>query len=169
MLLVMDALLIGKHGQEIHEKKKVYNQLEVDCAVCGCMVKKNKWARHVRTRKHMLGVEGGGGDGKVGGGAGGAKGGQNWPPKLITTIVYINIFYPTLVARSIPNCFCLLHHKAVLFSSLTAAHSRHFWPRPPLAWLTVSIFRNTKWHELLFSSLDFLSFLSYDSYKACPP
>ena len=39
--------------------------------------KKTKWARHVRTRKHMLGVEGGGGDGKVGGGAGGAKGGQN--------------------------------------------------------------------------------------------
>ena len=58
-------------------KKKVYNQLEVDCAVCGCKVKKNKWARHARTRKHMLGVEGGGGDGKVGGDVGGAKGGQN--------------------------------------------------------------------------------------------
>ena len=51
----------------------MYNQLEVDCAVCGCKVKKNKWARHVRTRKHMLG----GGGGKVDGGVGGAKGGQN--------------------------------------------------------------------------------------------
>ena len=67
----------AEHREEINEKRKVYNQLEVDCAVCGCKVKKNKWARHVRTRKHMLGVEGGGGDGKVGGGVGGAKGGLN--------------------------------------------------------------------------------------------
>ena len=67
----------AEHREEINEKKKVYNQLEVDCAVCGCRVRKNKWARHVRTRKHMLGVEGGGGDGKVGGDVGGAKGGQN--------------------------------------------------------------------------------------------
>ena len=67
----------AEHREEINEKKKVYNQLEVDCAVCGCRVRKNKWARHVRTRKHMLGVEGGGGDGKVGGDVGGAKGGLN--------------------------------------------------------------------------------------------
>ena len=67
----------AEHREEINEKKQVYNQLEVDCAVCGCRVRKNKWARHVRTRKHMLGVEGGGGDGKVGGDVGGAKGGQN--------------------------------------------------------------------------------------------
>ena len=26
--------------EEINEKKKVYNQIEVDCAVCGCKVKK---------------------------------------------------------------------------------------------------------------------------------
>ncbi len=32
----MDALLIGKSGQ------KAYNQIDVDCAVCGCKVKKNK-------------------------------------------------------------------------------------------------------------------------------
>ena len=44
-------------------KKKKYNQLEVDCEVCGCKVKKNKWARHVgiwwgervgRTEHHAL-------------------------------------------------------------------------------------------------------------------
>ena len=75
----------AEHREEINEKKKVYNQLEVHCAVCGCRVRNNKWARHVRTRKHMLGVEGGGGDGKVGGDVGGAKGGQNWPSRLITT------------------------------------------------------------------------------------
>ena len=63
----------AEHREEINEKKKVYNQLEVDCAVCGCRVRKNKWARHVRTRKHMLGVEGGGGDGKVGGDVGGQR------------------------------------------------------------------------------------------------
>ena len=68
-------------GREIKKKKKVYNQLEVECAVCGCKVKKNKWARHVRTRKHMFGVEGGGGDGKVGGDVGGAKGGAELTTK----------------------------------------------------------------------------------------
>ena len=51
----------------INEKKKVYNQIEVDCEVCESKVKKNKWARHVKTEKHRKGVEGGGGDGKVGG------------------------------------------------------------------------------------------------------
>ena len=50
--------------EEIDEKKKVYNQIEVDCAVCGCKVKKNKWARHVRSEKHRKVVERGGGDGK---------------------------------------------------------------------------------------------------------
>ena len=49
------------------KKKKVYNQMEVDCEVCECKVKKNKWARHVKTEKHRKGVERGGGDGKVGG------------------------------------------------------------------------------------------------------
>ena len=53
--------------EEIDEKKKVYNQIEVDCAVCGCKVKKNKWARHVRSEKHRKVVERGGGDGNDGG------------------------------------------------------------------------------------------------------
>ena len=51
----------------INEKKKVYSQIEVDCEVCECKVKKNKCARHVKTEKHRKGVERGGGDGKVGG------------------------------------------------------------------------------------------------------
>ena len=57
----------AEHREEISEKKKVYNQIEVDCEVCECKVKKNKWARHVKTEKHRKGVERGGGDGKVGG------------------------------------------------------------------------------------------------------
>ena len=44
--------------------------------MCGCKVKKNKWARHVKTEKHRKGVEEGGGDGKVDGDMVGAKGGQ---------------------------------------------------------------------------------------------
>ena len=44
--------------EEINEKKKVYNQIEVDCAVCGCKVTRNKWARHVRSEKHRKAVEG---------------------------------------------------------------------------------------------------------------
>ena len=45
----------------------MYNQIEVDCEVCGCKVMKNKWERHVKTEKHRKGVDGGGDDGKVGG------------------------------------------------------------------------------------------------------
>ena len=40
-------------------KKKMCHQIEVDCEVGGCKVKKNKWARHVKTEKHRKGVEGG--------------------------------------------------------------------------------------------------------------
>ena len=82
MLQMQSALLVGKSGQgttprkwkpwqnyhaEIRDTsrylKKKYNQLEVDCEVCGCKVKKNKWARHVgiwwgervgRTEHHAL-------------------------------------------------------------------------------------------------------------------
>ena len=57
----------AEHREETNEKKKVYNQIEVDCEVCEGKVKKNKWARHVKTEKHRKGVERGGGDGKVGG------------------------------------------------------------------------------------------------------
>ena len=29
----------------------MYNRIEVDREVCGCQVKKNTWARHVKTEK----------------------------------------------------------------------------------------------------------------------
>ena len=41
--------------------------------MCGCKVKKNKRARHVKTKKHRNCVEGGGADGEVGGGKGWAE------------------------------------------------------------------------------------------------
>ena len=31
--------------------QKMYNQIEVDSQVCRYKVKKNKWARHVKTEK----------------------------------------------------------------------------------------------------------------------
>ena len=43
----------------------------------GCKVKKKKWARHVKAEKNKKGVEGGSGDGKVGGDMVEGKGGQN--------------------------------------------------------------------------------------------
>lgn len=44
----------------------MYNQIEFDCAVCGCKVKKSKLARHVKSNGHIQGVEGGGGDESLG-------------------------------------------------------------------------------------------------------
>ena len=58
-------------------KNNMYNQNEVDCEVRGCKVKKKKWARHVDTETNRKGVEGGSGDGKVGGDMVEGKGGQN--------------------------------------------------------------------------------------------
>ena len=43
---------------DIKEKKKAYSQIEIDCGVCGCKVRKCKWNRHVKTKKHILGVDG---------------------------------------------------------------------------------------------------------------
>ena len=40
---------------------KEYSQREIECEVCECKVRKCNWARHVASRKHMLG----GGGGKV--------------------------------------------------------------------------------------------------------
>ena len=42
---------------DIKEKKKAYSQIEIDCGVCGCKVRKCKWNRHVKTKKHILGVD----------------------------------------------------------------------------------------------------------------
>ena len=44
--------------------------------MCGCKVKKRKWAKHVKT-ENTKGVETRGGDGKVGGDMVRARGGQN--------------------------------------------------------------------------------------------
>ena len=49
---------------------KEYSQREVDCEVCECRVRKCNWARHLVSRKHMLGGGGGKVDGDVGGGGG---------------------------------------------------------------------------------------------------
>ena len=45
----------AEHREEINEKKKVYNQLEVDCAVCGCRVLlgTNSWEFHERVWKRL--------------------------------------------------------------------------------------------------------------------
>ena len=61
----------AENREEINAKKKEYNQIEVDCDVCECKVRKNKWSRHVRSNKHMVGVEKGGSDGNLGDGSGG--------------------------------------------------------------------------------------------------
>ena len=44
--------------------------LEIECEVCECRVRKSNWARHLVSRKHMLGGGGGKVDGDVGGGGG---------------------------------------------------------------------------------------------------
>ena len=55
---------------EIKEKKKVYNQIEIWCEICGCNVKKCKWSRHAGSKKHILGC----GDGNLEGpGVGGER------------------------------------------------------------------------------------------------
>ena len=69
--------ILGKNRNywaEHREEKKVYNkeysQREIECEVCECRVRKCNWARHLGTRKHMLGGGGGRVDGDVGGGGG---------------------------------------------------------------------------------------------------
>ena len=99
MLPVMYALLIGKNGQiiiqkklyrelsrkygeEHKEEKKVYNQeynqREVECEACRCKVRTCNWLRHLETRKHRDGVENGGGGGDMDVDAGGG-GRTSWP------------------------------------------------------------------------------------------
>ena len=38
---------------DIKEKKKACSQIEIDCGVCGCKVRKCRWNRHVKTKKHI--------------------------------------------------------------------------------------------------------------------
>ena len=41
--------------EEKREYNKEYSELEIECEVCECKVRKCNWARHLGTRKHMLG------------------------------------------------------------------------------------------------------------------
>ena len=78
---VMNKNYWDEHREEKREYNKEYSQREVDCEVCECKVRKCNWARHVRTRKHILGGGGGKVDDDMGGGGGkvdddvGARGG----------------------------------------------------------------------------------------------
>ena len=73
---------------EHREEKKVYNkeysQREIECEVCECRVRKCNWARHLGTRKHMLGGGGGKVDGDGGVGEDDTKGKHS--PFTTTTI-----------------------------------------------------------------------------------
>ena len=77
---VMNKNYWDEHREEKREYNKEYSQREIECEVCECKVRKCNWARHLGTRKHMLGGGGGKVDGDVGGGGGkvddvGARGG----------------------------------------------------------------------------------------------
>ena len=60
----------AEHREEKKAYSKEYSKLEIECEVCECKVRKCNWARHVASRKHMLGGGGGKVDGDVGGGGG---------------------------------------------------------------------------------------------------
>ena len=64
---VMNKNYWDEHKEEKKVYNKEYSQREVDCEVCECKVRKCNWARHVASRKHMLGGGGGKVDGDVGG------------------------------------------------------------------------------------------------------
>ena len=55
-----------KHKEEKREYNKEYSQSEIECEVCECKVRKCNWARHLGSKKHMLGGGGGKVDGDVG-------------------------------------------------------------------------------------------------------
>ena len=67
---VMNKNYWDEHREEKREYNKEYSQREVHCEVCGCRARKCNWARHVGTRKHILGCGGGKVDDDVGGGGG---------------------------------------------------------------------------------------------------
>ena len=67
---VMNKNYWDEHKEEKKVYNKEYSQREVDCEVCECRVRKCNWARHLVSRKHMLGGGGGKVDGDVEGGGG---------------------------------------------------------------------------------------------------
>ena len=60
----------AEHREEKKVYSKEYSLREIECEVCECRVRKANWARHVGTRKHMLGSGGGKVDVDVGSGEG---------------------------------------------------------------------------------------------------
>ena len=70
-----------EHREEKKAYNKDYSKLEIECEVCECKVRKCNWAKHVGSKKHILGGGGGKVDDDVGGGGGrvdddvGARGG----------------------------------------------------------------------------------------------
>ena len=46
-----------EHKEERKEYKKAYRQIEIECEVCKCKVKKCNWARHALTEKHKNNLE----------------------------------------------------------------------------------------------------------------
>ena len=67
---VMNKNCWDEHREEKREYNKEYSRREIECEVCECKVRKCNWAKHLGTRKHMLGGGGGKVDGDVGGGGG---------------------------------------------------------------------------------------------------
>ena len=67
---VMNKNYWDKHKEEKKMYNKEYSQREIECEVFESKVRKCNWARHLVSRKHMLG----GGGGKVGGDGGGGGG-----------------------------------------------------------------------------------------------
>ena len=59
-----------EHKEEKKEHNKKNSSVVVECKICECWVKKSNWARHEKTKKHLMGI----GDGKVDGEIGGAGG-----------------------------------------------------------------------------------------------
>ena len=91
----------AEHREEKKAYNKEYSQREVECEVCECKVRKCNWARHLGSKKHMLGGGGGKVDGDVGGGGGkvdddvGARGGWYTQGRedLNTTYIYTIFFH----------------------------------------------------------------------------
>ena len=69
---------------------KEYSKLEIECEVCECKVRKCNWARHLVSRKHILG----GGGGKVDGDVGGVVDDTKGKARLITTCRFSLVSYP---------------------------------------------------------------------------
>ena len=168
LLLVMDALLIGKSGREKNQKKarssgrsttmntemkwikrsKAYNQIEMDCEVCGGKVKKNKWARHVKREKHRKGVDGGRRWWKSWWGYGGDKG---WAELTIRDLHYNScspgcLNYQQRTSNSGRNLIsqCELHQVDLIFKREITTKTSTFWVRTWVSTKTLAVGFNPK-------------------------